>query len=35
MNEQTTIRRPWVIAAVVFLAAAIPLGIVWTLSCQV
>jgi hypothetical protein len=34
MNEQTTIRRPWVIAAVVFLAAAIPLGIVWTLSCQ-
>lgn len=34
MNEQTTIRRPWVIAAVLLLAAAIPLGIVWTLSCQ-
>jgi hypothetical protein len=34
MNEHTTIRRPWAIAALVFLAAAIPLGIVWTVSSQ-
>jgi len=34
MSEQTTIRRTWVIACVIFLGTAIPLGIVWTLDCQ-